>query len=285
MATAPPRAPTCAPPCAPIRVDAEVRENRREGGVNRRLVLRVAGWPGFGPGQFTMLSPGPLAAASRWDPLLPRPMAVFRAHARPGGADVEILYKIAGRGTALLAEALQGQAVRLVGPLGRAFPDPRPGERPLVVAGGTGIASVYELAARLARSHPLPTTLLFGARTGSDLMGRADFAGLAGVELRVATEDGSEGERGLATALLERALAEGDAACVYACGPVGMLQRAAELAGAHGRRCVVSVENHMACGFGVCLGCAVPRASGGYALVCREGPVFDADAIGWAGLA
>jgi dihydroorotate dehydrogenase electron transfer subunit len=63
-----------------------------------------------------------------------------------------------------------------------------------------------------------------------------------------------------------------------------MMRRAAALAAAHGRRCVVSLENHMACGFGVCLGCAVARADGGFALVCRDGPVLDAGAVAWADL-
>ena len=71
---------------------------------------------------------------------------------------------------------------------------------------------------------------------------------------------------------------------VYACGPTPMMQRCAELAAASAVTCFVSLENNMACGFGVCLGCAAPRTSGGYALVCREGPVFDGRDIVWSGL-
>lgn len=63
-----------------------------------------------------------------------------------------------------------------------------------------------------------------------------------------------------------------------------MMRAAAAIAAAHGRRCVVSLENTMACGFGVCLGCAVPRAGGGFALVCRDGPVLDAAAVAWEAL-
>jgi len=187
-----------------------------------------------------------------------------------------------GRGTQLLAETRAGERVRLVGPLGAPFPMPRAGERALLVGGGTGIASLYELAHR-ARQRGAVEVLL-GARSAADLMGRSDFAAL-GVGLRVATEDGSAGARGLVTELLEAELAgAADAPLVYACGPTPMMRRAAELAAAHGRRCVVSLENHMACGFGVCLGCAVPRAGGGFALVCRDGPVLDAGAVAWAGL-
>ncbi len=264
-----------------LRVDAEVLENRSEGGENLRLRLRVPGWPGFLPGQFVMLSPGARTSVERTDPLLPRPMAIFRSRPGAGGAEVEILYRRVGRGTRLLAETLPGQKLRVVGPLGRPFEAPAPGERAVLVAGGTGIASVYELA---ARSHGAGRVeVLLGARSGADLMGEADFAAL-GVSLQIATEDGSRGVRGLVTQLLERALAEPGAARVYTCGPRAMMERVAQLAAASGRACVVSLENHMACGFGVCLGCAAPLARGGFALVCRDGPTFEAGAIAWGAL-
>ncbi len=87
------------------------------------------------------------------------------------------------------------------------------------------------------------------------------------------------------TDLLEAALAESGPARVYACGPTAMMRRCAEIARSHGHRCDVSLENHMACGFGVCLGCATPLAAGGYALVCRDGPVFNANILRWDALA
>jgi dihydroorotate dehydrogenase electron transfer subunit len=271
-----------AEPATPLRAEAPVVEVRAEGGVNHRLVLRVPGWPGFAPGQFAMLSPGPRGAAARSDPLLPRPMAVYRTSPAEGAALVEILFKRSGRGTALLAAARPGQRVGIVAPLGRGFEPPRPGERALLVAGGTGIASVYALAERALRGGAA-TTVLLGARSAADLMGEADFAAL-GAELRIATEDGSRGTPGLVTDLLERALGEPGPARVYACGPTPMMRRAAEIAAARGAPCAVSLENPMACGFGVCLGCAAPLAAGGFALVCRDGPTFDASAIDWAGL-
>jgi dihydroorotate dehydrogenase electron transfer subunit len=263
---------------SPIRADAEVLENRSEGGENLRLRLRVPGWPGFRPGQFVMVSPGARTSVERSDPLLPRPMAIYRTRPGPDGAEVEILYKRVGRGTRLLAETLPGQSLRVVGPLGRPFPAPAPGEPALLVAGGTGIASIYQLAAQISGCQ-----VLLGARTAADLMGEGDFAAL-GVSLRVATEDGSRGERGLVTELLERAIVPGSQARVYTCGPTPMMERVARLASAAGLPCVVSLENHMACGFGVCLGCAAPLAAGGYALVCRDGPAFDAGAIAWQAL-
>ncbi len=265
----------------PLRVEAEVVENRSEGAANWRLVLRVEGWPGFAPGQFVMLSPGPCGSASRSDPLLPRPMAIYRAQsgeAERSSVRLEILYKVTGRGTALLSGSRSGDRVRLLGPLGRAFADPDPGEDAVIVAGGTGIASVYELAARLAPR--MDVSVLLGAQTRDALMGRDDFSKL-GVRLQVATDDGSEGTPGLVTDLLDAAIDAKPTACIYVCGPTAMMRRAAEIAAARGRPCVVSLENTMACGFGVCLGCATPLSEGGFALTCRDGPMFDAARVAW----
>jgi len=269
---------------APLRAECEVRENRAEGGPNHRLRLFVPGFVEFAPGQFAMLSPGPVGVAERFDPLLPRPMAIYRARSAPGGAEVEILYKLHGRGTALLAHTRAGERVRFVGPLGRPFPPPPPGSVALLVGGGTGIASLYELTARAKAAGVARVRVLLGARCGGDLMGCRDFAAL-GVELVVATEDGSQGERGFVTVPLERLLDEEPEALVYACGPTPMMRRAAELAAARGRRCLVSLENPMACGFGVCLGCAAPKVGGGFALVCRDGPVLEAATVDWERLA
>jgi len=256
-----------------------VLENRCDGGVKHRLRLRVPGWPGFGPGQFVMLSPGAIGAVPRTDPLLPRPMAVYADEPESGG--VEVLYKREGRGTALLAEAGVAERIRLVGPLGRGFEDPPAGAPVVIVAGGTGVASVYALARQLAAKCEV--SVLLGARSADDLLGLEDFAALD-VALQVATEDGTRGTRGRVTVLLEEALSRASGSHVYTCGPTLMMQRCAELAAARGVSCVASLENHMACGFGVCLGCAAPLVAGGMALVCCEGPVFDASRVDWAGL-
>jgi len=127
-------------------------------------------------------------------------------------------------------------------------------------------------------------TVILGARSADALMAVEDFEKLD-VDLRVCTEDGSQGRRGVVTDVLTELLEESDAAVrVYACGPTPMMQRCAEIADQLGTPCQVSLENGMACGFGVCLGCAVPLAQGGYALVCRQGPVFDSGELAWEGL-
>jgi len=270
----------------PVRSLVEVVSNAREGAASHRLRIRWPEFPGFEPGQFAMLSPGAIGSVERVDPLLPRPMAIYRASAESGGAEVEILYKVHGRGTALIADARPGARMRIVGPLGRPFPLPAPGQAAVLVGGGTGIASLYELAARCLRVAGGSVAVLLGARTSADLMGVVDFEAL-GAGLRVATEDGSRGDRGLVTAPLRAVLdaATSRGALVYACGPTPMMRACAEVASARGHRCVVSLENRMACGVGVCLGCAAPVREGGYGLVCRRGPTFEASDVAWEGLA
>ncbi|MEE9280385.1 MAG: dihydroorotate dehydrogenase electron transfer subunit [Myxococcota bacterium] len=227
------------------------------------LALCVPGWPGHRPGQFAMLQLDP--EGHHRDPLLPRPMAIYRG----SGEELEFRFKVVGRGTALLAELGSGAALGVVGPLGNGFDPPR--GRPVLVGGGTGVASLYELA----RTAPPESLVALGGRTESEILGLDDFRALP-LELRVATEDGSAGRRGLVTELL--ALEASDE--VLACGPLGMMRRAHELARAVGARCQVSLETGMACGFGICLGCVV-RTRQGYRYVCTHGPVFDADALDW----
>ncbi len=268
---------------APIRGEGRVMSLADEGDVNRRLVLALPHWPGSEPGQFVMLSPGARGSVPRCDPLLPRPMAVYRTRAGDGDPRIEILFKVHGRGTALLADLEPGDRIGVVGPLGTPFPDPAPGARAVITAGGTGIASVYEFAAAL-HARGVPVRVLLGARSAGDLMGEADFAA-SGIDLAVATEDGTRGTRGLVTDLLAQALPGAGAAVVYVCGPTPMMAATARICAQRGLPCWASLENPMACGFGVCLGCAAPLRDGGFALVCRDGPVLPAHAVAWESLA
>ena len=271
---------------SPIRTRATVIDNRADGGGGFCLTLSVPGWPGALPGQFVMLSAGPCTSVERWDPLLPRPMAIYRGHqpAPAGGiAEIQVLYKATGAGTRLLAEALPGQSVRVVGPLGVGFPPPNPGQRVCLVGGGSGTASLYEWAVQCARTQPV--SVLLGARRAQELIGLKDFEALS-VDLRCATEDGSLGTAGRVTALLEPLLVDvkPDEISLYVCGPTPMMRACSSIASRAGIRCIVSLENNMACGFGVCLGCAVPLAKGGFSLVCKAGPVYDAGDVDWGGL-
>jgi dihydroorotate dehydrogenase electron transfer subunit len=276
---------------APIRGHARVLSNEGEG-PGMRLRLGIEDWPGSIPGQFVMVGAGSEAGVPRQDPLLLRPMAIYRELGSPtaeGAAEreIELLYRVVGRGTQLLSEAIPGDSIKIVGPLGRGFllgePIEASGPTAILVGGGTGIASLYELAqALVARGRSVHVIL--GGRRAADLMGRDDFESLD-VCLILTTEDGSEGVRGLVTAPLADGLTDVESgATVYAVGPTPMMKACAALAEANSADCYVSLENPMACGFGVCLGCAAPRAEGGFSLVCRAGPVFASSEIDWEGL-
>ncbi len=199
------------------------------------------------------------------DPLLPRPMAIYRAE----GPRLEFRFKPVGRGTRLLGSRSPGTPVGVVGPLGNGFAAPE--GRPLLVGGGTGIASLLELASGCGPEGQV----LLGGRTREDVLGLEDFEALP-VQLSLATLDGSAGYRGLVTDLLK----PGPGDEVFACGPTAMMRRVEEISRQAGARCWVSLETNMACGFGVCLGCAI-RSIDGFHYVCTDGPVFDASTLLW----
>lgn len=272
---------------APVRTHARVLSNEPDG-PGRKLRLAIPDWPGSIPGQFVMIGAGAEGGAPRQDPLLPRPMAVYRdlGSSSAGEGDdprIELLYRVVGRGTSLLSEAKTGELIKLVGPLGRGFPIAESQPLAILVGGGTGIASLYELAKSLIAAGKSVLVIL-GARSASDLMGRSEFSALD-LELICTTDDGSDGVHGQVTAPLGERLGQvGGGATVYAVGPTPMMKACAELSASHSAVCFVSLENPMACGFGVCLGCAAPRAEGGFSLVCRAGPVFEAGEIDWEGL-
>jgi dihydroorotate dehydrogenase electron transfer subunit len=228
-----------------------------------RVLVDVPDWPGHRPGQFAMLGLDP--ARSHRDPLLPRPMAIYREL----DGKLEFRFKVVGRGTRLLSALSPGAELSLLGPLGNGFGAPAPGD--WLVGGGTGIASLYELARDSAKG----VRVRLGGRSRADILGLDDFEKL-GCDLAVATDDGSYGARGFVTELVTPRAGE----TVFACGPDGMMRRAHELAHAAGARCLVSLENNMACGYGVCLGCAV-RTKAGFRYVCTHGPVFPSDSLGW----
>jgi dihydroorotate dehydrogenase electron transfer subunit len=272
---------------APIRGYARVVSNE-EDGPGRKLRLAIADWPGSIPGQFVMVGAGAEAGVPRQDPLLLRPMAIYRELGSPGPktssaeAQIELLYRVFGRGTQLLSEARAGESIKIVGPLGRGFLLDLAGKA-ILVGGGTGIASLYELARTLV-SRGREVVVILGGRSARDLMGRSEFEALD-LRLICTTEDGSEGVHGRVTTPLVDGLISGEpGATVYAVGPTPMMKACATLARTNSVDCYVSLENPMACGFGVCLGCAAPRAEGGFFLVCRHGPVFEANEIDWEGL-
>lgn len=236
------------------------------------------------PGQFIMLRPG-----EHTDPLLPRPFSICGVE----GDRIELLVKVRGAGTAMIARWMPGQTIEGRGPLGNGFRVPPGIQAAYLIAGGIGIAPLLFLARRLRQAQPATAVGLFmGAKTSGDLGLLARFA-LAGCSVAVATEDGSQGFCGLVSELVERDLSQHPArhteACmIFGCGPMPMADAVAAVARRHGIACQLSLETRMACGVGACLGCVINikgrPAYDPYQRVCVEGPVFDAHEIDWSRL-
>ncbi len=219
------------------------------------------------PGQFVMVR------GAEWGdaPLLPRPMSLLSAGATPS-----ILVKVVGEGTLRMGRAEPGEPFTVLGPLGRGWPTPDPQRRPLLAAGGVGVAPLLYLARELAAAGRRPVAV-YGGRSLRDLPLCEDLARVA--EVHLTTEDGSQGLRGRVTDALEALIAPDVE--IFTCGPHRMMAAVADLAAAHDLPCQVSLEAPMACGYGVCLGCPVPAAEGGYLYACQEGPCIDARRIAW----
>jgi NAD(P)H-flavin reductase len=154
-----------------------------------------------------------------------------------------------------------------LGPLGQGFTMPQDGRRALLVGGGVGIAPLAILQDGLA----CETIVLLGFRDGPRAQGAALLGGA-----RVATDDGAVGHHGLVTDLLAQELEQDAHATVYACGPPRMLEGVRAMCATFGVPAQLALEAGMACGFGACYGCVVPRRGGGYLRVCVDGPVIDA---------
>lgn len=226
------------------------------------------------PGQFVQLQVGGGVA-----PLLRVPLSVSAADSRTG--TIEVLFEDMGPKTFLLGRAREGDRLRCLGPLGIGFPDP-PGSA-VLVGGGIGVPPLLFLGERLRRRHHV--RLLVGAREAAKLLPE-ELLSPAASEHRIVTDDGSAGQRGFATDLLIEELDASSAVTVYTCGPPAMMAAVAEICRARGIPCFASLEEYMACGFGVCVGCVVPRVEAAspyhrYSRVCLDGPVYDACEIAW----
>ena len=244
--------------------------------VNERVRRMELAFPASAcmPGQFVMVKAG-----CGGDPLLRRPISIHR-RTKNG---IQLLYEIVGQGTSLLAELKPGAAVSVIGPLGTGFPlSAAHGCSPILVGGGMGAAPLMFLAEQLVLcAYGMRPIVLLGARTEKDLLCVNEFR-KAGCRVITTTDDGSCGRRGFVSCLLEEAL-KGPAAgktVIYGCGPQPMLNSIYSLADTAGIPAYVSLEAHMACGIGACLGCTV-ATSAGNKRVCKDGPVFNAQDILW----
>jgi len=316
---------------------ARVSANKRVCHGHYRLSVQLAGKLDAVPGQFVEINCSPSRqlpclqecdeALARWggedstaevefprivqtetirrETLLNRPFSIAAARPTEAGlTELDILFKVRGPGTEYLAGLRTGDAVELIGPLGRrGFTIPDKLGQAILVGGGVGLPPMMFLADWLAqrriggvaivgagRRGLLPVTLVRRQAHGERVLACKEFED-AGFESLVATEDGSAGRKGLVTNLMRDRLAGGeidlDRTVVYACGPWGMLEAVAGIAKKYGLACQVCLEQIMACGMGACQSCAVRLKAGDdpagwrYGLVCTEGPVFDAREVLW----
>jgi len=230
------------------------------------------------PGQFVMIRD-----PERGEPILPRPLSVYGFHRESGQSTLDLLYRVAGRGTSLFSRIKPGSSLTVLGPLGHGFTLPCDVQKVILLAGGVGVAPLTYLLhagclqdASLRKIH---ITVYVGARTAELMAGIDRLKGFC--DLRTATDDGSAGYRGLVTDYLRCELVghEPQATMIYACGPAAMIRSLGFIAREPAFRCEVSLEERMACGIGACLGCAVAVKDGQggsvYRRVCHDGPVFN----------
>ena len=251
--------------------------------VHRLGVAYDACSRGVRAAQFVMLALPDMEAH-----IIPRPFSVSDAWREGAGREVtEFLYKPVGRVTGRMRRLEPGDDLRIGGVQGNGFPDPARGRRPVLMAGGIGNAPfAYHVRSLIAAGHkPEEITLFLAGRSKDDIwiQGQVRESGIEIVEI---TDDGSRGRKGLITDVFSERLPDLGEVEVFACGPLPMLRAIQSLALGQDFPCHLSLEEHMACGYGVCNACVVesaeaglPRGENPYIRLCIEGPVCEARTV------
>ena len=231
-----------------------VSENKAETPSIRTIVLD--GSIEAEPGQFVMV----------WVPGVDEfPMSISHI-----GNQIGITYQIVGDGTKALASKRLGDLVGIRGPYGKGYSII--GKKPLVVAGGTGMAALLPLIERLG-GNKSKARVVIGARTAKEILFR-DRSIKTGAEVFITTDDGSDGEKGFATDIAIPMLETREYDVVYCCGPEQMMAKLSEKCDGLSIPMQASVERLMKCGIGICDSCAIDGLH-----VCRDGPVFSIDVL------
>jgi len=216
------------------------------------------------------------------DPLLKRPFSIYDF----GQNRLSFLYRVCGKGTLSLSGLREGDMLQVIGPLGNSYPEPE-GDF-IAVGGGIGMASLFPFL----RKYSQRAYLFYEAMSTRELIMLEEIRELV-KEIFITTDDGSDGQKGWITHAVKDFLdelkipphpplekgSEGGLP-VYACGPVPMLKTLSEITRTARLTCYASMEEHMACGIGACLGCMVKTVTG-QKRVCKEGPVFNIEDIIW----
>lgn len=187
---------------------------------------------------------------------------------------ITLLIKIVGKGTEKLSNALVGDKINVMYPLGNGFTI-KESSRALLIGGGCGVAPLLYLARILSESNEKPTILL-GGKSCSDILLLEEFRKFG--KVYITTEDCSLGEKGFVTQ--HSLFNDADFDMIYTCGPEPMMKAIAKMAREKNIECEVSLENTMACGIGACLCCVTDTVTGNQC-VCTEGPVFNIKQLKW----
>ena len=184
-----------------------------------------------------------------------------------------IIYKVVGRGTEQMRQMEAGKELDILTGLGNGFSTENEAQRPLLVGGGVGVPPMYNLCKRLISEGKQPRVVL-GFNTESEVFYAEEFKAL-GVDVYVATADGSQGIKGFVTDAIREAAIEFD--YLYTCGPLPMLKALYDATATHAE---FSFEERMGCGFGACMGCSC-KTKYGYKRICKDGPVLKREEIIW----
>jgi dihydroorotate dehydrogenase electron transfer subunit len=222
------------------------------------------------PGQFVMVK-----TREGLDPLLRRP---FSIHDAPDQNRISLLYKVIGKGTRFLSQFSPGETISIIGPLGNSFFYDKD-TRPLIIGGGMGIAPLLFLTRKLlTKMNQEDIQILLGAKRKEEIEPLTQELAVLGVTASCATDDGSFGHHGFVTELFPQPCT---ATTVFVCGPNALMAAIAKKCQTLDISCHASLEAHMACGLGACLGCTIIASDYSYKHVCKHGPVFDTREILW----
>jgi len=245
-------------------INAEILENTYISGNLYRLTLRIPDkiLKQVEPGHFAMIKP-----SDTYDPMGRRAFAV---------ADIEehkavFYYDIYGRGTYLLSKRKPGERLKTFLPLGKRLFSYE-GDKHLLVGGGVGLAGLTLLAKKL-RDLGKKVFIAYGGRNKEHL-GMVEWLEKEEFPYELFTNDGSAGRKGYVTEILKEFSTDW---VVHACGPKPMLKSIKEMNTGH--KVYFSLEERMACGWGVCLGCVVKTKEGKFKRVCYEGPVMPMEEV------
>lgn len=215
------------------------------------------------------------------EPLLRRPISIYNIDKTTG--TLEFIFQVKGKGTEILAKREIGEELDIIGPLGYGTFDVKDYENAAIIGGGIGTFPLYELAKELKQQTKSKVNIYLGFRNKDYVVLEEEFKKISD-NLVITTDDGTYGISGFAINELKKDIENGKVDKIFACGPLPMLKAVRSLAIEKNIPCQISLEEKMACGLGVCLGCAVktaksPSDAPEYWHVCKAGPVFNANDV------